>query len=217
MAARELKRPVKVVYTRTQMYTGHGYRPYTIQKIALGAERSGKLTAMIHEAVHNTSTFEEFNDNTTNFTRQVYACPNLLAPTRSPTPTSTPTWMRAPGRGQRHVRARMRDGRAGLRAQDRPARTAPHQLRRDRPGERQAVVEQGAARVLPARRGEVRLEESQDGAALDARRAAARRLGHGHRRLGRVPETRHRRSLSARTAPRTSPARRATSAPALTR
>src|SRR5215213_8012903 len=43
MAAREIKRPVKVVYTRRQMYTGHGHRPYTIQKVALGAERSGKL------------------------------------------------------------------------------------------------------------------------------------------------------------------------------
>src|SRR5215216_6428361 len=98
MAAREIKRPVKVVYTRTQMYTGHGYRPYTIQKIALGAEASGKLTAMIHEAVHNTSTFEEFNDNTTGFTRQVYDCPNLFAPTMIvPTDLPTPTWMRAPG------------------------------------------------------------------------------------------------------------------------
>ena len=98
MAARELKRPVKVVYTRTQMFTGHGYRPHTIQKIALGAERSGKLTAMIHTAVHNTSTFEDFNDNTTGFTRQVYACPNLYAPTLIvPTDMNTPTWMRAPG------------------------------------------------------------------------------------------------------------------------
>jgi xanthine dehydrogenase YagR molybdenum-binding subunit len=98
MAARELKRPVKIVYTRTQMYTGHGYRPYTIQKIALGAERSGKLTAMIHDALHNTSTFEEFNDGTTNFTRQVYACPNLAAPLRvTDTNLNTPTWMRAPG------------------------------------------------------------------------------------------------------------------------
>ncbi|HEX8775159.1 MAG TPA: xanthine dehydrogenase family protein molybdopterin-binding subunit, partial [Pyrinomonadaceae bacterium] len=98
MAARELKRPVKVVYTRTQMFTGHGYRPYTIQKIALGAEASGKLTAMIHEAVHNTSSFEEFNDNTTGFTRQVYACPNLYAPTKIvDTDLNTPTWMRAPG------------------------------------------------------------------------------------------------------------------------
>src|SRR5215213_5580229 len=98
MAARELKRPVKVVYTRTQMYTGHGHRPYTIQKVALGAERSGNLTAMIHEAVHNTSTFEEFSDNTTGFTRQVYACPNLYAPLKiADTDLNTPTWMRAPG------------------------------------------------------------------------------------------------------------------------
>jgi xanthine dehydrogenase YagR molybdenum-binding subunit len=98
MAARELKRPVKVVYTRTQMYTGHGYRPHTIQKIALGADASGKLTAMIHHAVHNTSTIEDFNDNTTGFTRQVYACPNLYAPTMiTATDLPTPTWMRAPG------------------------------------------------------------------------------------------------------------------------
>ncbi len=98
MAARELKRPVKVVYTRRQMFTGHGYRPYTVQKIALGAERSGKLTAMIHEAVHNTSTFEEFSDGTTGFTRQVYACPNLHASLKiTDTDLNTPTWMRAPG------------------------------------------------------------------------------------------------------------------------
>ncbi|HEV2853726.1 MAG TPA: xanthine dehydrogenase family protein molybdopterin-binding subunit [Thermoanaerobaculia bacterium] len=98
MAARELKRPVKVVYTRRQMFTGHGYRPYTIQKVALGAERSGKLSAMIHEAVHNTSSFEEFSDGTTNFTRQVYACPNLYAPLKiTGTDLNTPTWMRAPG------------------------------------------------------------------------------------------------------------------------
>ncbi len=98
MAARVLRRPVKVVYTRTQMYTGHGYRPQTIQRVALGADRSGKLSAMIHEAVHNTSTFEEFSDDTTGFTRQVYACPNLDAPLRIvATDLNTPTWMRAPG------------------------------------------------------------------------------------------------------------------------
>src|ERR687889_59079 len=80
------------------MFTGHGYRPYTIQRVALGAERDGKLTAMIHEAVHNTSSFEECSDNTTGFTRQVYACPNLYAPLKiAATDLSTPTWMRAPG------------------------------------------------------------------------------------------------------------------------
>lgn len=98
MAARELKRPVKVVYTRTQMFTGHGYRPHTIQKIALGADRSGKLSSMIHEAFHNTSSFEAFSDATTGFTRQVYACPHLHAPLKvAATDLATPTWMRAPG------------------------------------------------------------------------------------------------------------------------
>ena len=98
MAARELRRPVKVVYTRRQMYTGHGYRPYTIQNVALGADRAGKLQSIIHEAVHNTSSFEEFSDGTTGWTRQLYACPNLEAPLRiTHTDLNTPTWMRAPG------------------------------------------------------------------------------------------------------------------------
>lgn len=98
MAARELKRPVKVVFTRAQMFTGHGYRPQTIQKVALGADRTGKLQAIVHEAFHNTSSFEPFSDNTTGFLKQVYACPNLHAPLKvAATDLATPTWMRAPG------------------------------------------------------------------------------------------------------------------------
>lgn len=98
MAARELKRPVKVVYTRSQMFTGHGYRPQTTQRVSLGADRTGRLQSMIHEAFHNTSRYEIFTDATTQFTRQVYACPNLHAPLKvAPTDLATPTWMRAPG------------------------------------------------------------------------------------------------------------------------
>jgi len=98
MAARELKRPVKVVFTRAQMFTGHGYRPQTIQKVALGADAQGRLQSIIHQAFHNTSSFESFSDNTTGFLRQVYACPNLDAPLKiAATDMATPTWMRAPG------------------------------------------------------------------------------------------------------------------------
>jgi xanthine dehydrogenase YagR molybdenum-binding subunit len=98
LAAREIKRPVKVVFTRAQMFTGHGYRPETIQKVALGAAPDGKLQAIIHEAFHNTSSFESFSDNTTGFLKQVYACPNLHAPLKiAATDLATPTWMRAPG------------------------------------------------------------------------------------------------------------------------
>ena len=35
MAAREIKRPVKLIYTRRQMFTGNGYRPYTWQKVSI--------------------------------------------------------------------------------------------------------------------------------------------------------------------------------------
>ncbi|MFN3330791.1 MAG: xanthine dehydrogenase family protein molybdopterin-binding subunit, partial [Pyrinomonadaceae bacterium] len=37
VASKELNRPVKVAYTRRQMFTGHGYRPYTWQKVSIGA------------------------------------------------------------------------------------------------------------------------------------------------------------------------------------
>ncbi|QMV73254.1 xanthine dehydrogenase family protein molybdopterin-binding subunit [Comamonas piscis] len=98
MAARELKRPVKLVLTRTQMFTGHGYRPQTIQKVRLGADANGKLQAIIQEAFHNTSSFETFSDNTTGFLKQVYACENLDMPLKvAATDLATPTWMRAPG------------------------------------------------------------------------------------------------------------------------
>ena len=97
-AAREIKRPVKLSYTRTQMFTGHGYRPYTWQKVALGAERNGKLTAMIHEAVKNASTFKDWTDGTTEFTRPLYACANADTPNRIvKTDLATPESMRAPG------------------------------------------------------------------------------------------------------------------------
>jgi len=98
MAARELKRPVKLALTRAQMFTAHGYRPQTIQKVRLGADAHGKLQAMVQEAFHNTSSFENFSDNTTGFLKQVYACENLSMPLKvAATDLATPTWMRAPG------------------------------------------------------------------------------------------------------------------------
>lgn len=97
-AARELKRPVKTNYTRRQMFTGHGYRPYTWQKVRIGAGRDGKLQSVIHEAVGNTSTFENFAESPNGFGRTLYACPNYDTPYRlSKVDLPTPTWMRAPG------------------------------------------------------------------------------------------------------------------------
>jgi xanthine dehydrogenase YagR molybdenum-binding subunit len=97
-AARDLKRPVKVNYTRRQMFTGHGYRPYTWQKVAIGANRDGKLQSIVHEAVGNTSSFEDFGENPNNFGRTLYECPNYDTPYKlAKLDLPTPTWMRAPG------------------------------------------------------------------------------------------------------------------------
>lgn len=98
MAARVVKRPVKVVYTRTQMFTGHGYRSDTWQKVSLGAERNGKLTALIHDSRNNSSTFEDWLENTTTYTRTIYACPNAQTSQQLVrTDLSTPAPVRAPG------------------------------------------------------------------------------------------------------------------------
>lgn len=98
MAARELQRPVKVVYTRRQMFTGHGYRPYTHQRVKLGAEKNGKLVAILHEATNNTSTVVSRGDSATRFTLKLYNCPNMKTTQKVvETDMGTPCAMRAPG------------------------------------------------------------------------------------------------------------------------
>lgn len=98
MASRDLKRPVKVVYSRRQLAAAHGYRPASIQKVKLAAERSGKLTAIIHEAVHNTSSHEVFSEDLVGISRTLYACPNVRTDAKiARTDLQTPLWMRAPG------------------------------------------------------------------------------------------------------------------------
>jgi len=75
-----------------------GYRPYTVQKISLGATREGKLTAITHEANSITSFYEEFTEGSVNISRLLYACPNVTTRYRVyPVNLSTPTWMRGPG------------------------------------------------------------------------------------------------------------------------
>ena len=98
MAAREVKRPVKLVYTRRQLATAHGYRPYSIQNIKIGADKSGKLTSIIHSAVTNTSSYDNFSDGVVDVSRSLYVCPNVQTDEKiAKTDLQTPLWMRAPG------------------------------------------------------------------------------------------------------------------------
>lgn len=98
LAAKQVKRPVKVMLTRPQMFSLTGYRPESWQRIKLGADKSGKLTGMLHQARHSTSVYENFNENITRIARMVYDFKNLKTESSIvPLNISTPTWMRGPG------------------------------------------------------------------------------------------------------------------------
>jgi xanthine dehydrogenase YagR molybdenum-binding subunit len=98
MAARVTGRPVKLALTRRQMFALAGYRTPTIQRVRLGAERDGTLTAIAHEVWEQSSRLVEFAEQTAIGTRMMYAGANRRTRhrlTRLDVPS--PTWMRAPG------------------------------------------------------------------------------------------------------------------------
>lgn len=98
IAARQVKRPVKVVLTREQMYTACGYRSPTRQNLTLGANTAGKLTFIHHIGTSLTSPFQEFVEPVGAPTTMMYACPHLQVQYRlGRVNTITPTFMRAPG------------------------------------------------------------------------------------------------------------------------
>jgi xanthine dehydrogenase YagR molybdenum-binding subunit len=80
------------------MFTITGYRPYTIQKVALGATRQGQLAAIRHDGTAQTSTYAEYSESLLNATRYLYACPSVRTRYRlAAMNVNTPTPMRGPG------------------------------------------------------------------------------------------------------------------------
>jgi len=97
LAARALRRSVRLVLTRQEMYA-LCYRPATIARLGLGAKRAGTLDAIMHETIAVTSQHEEFARKDTIWAGALYACPNTkfthkLVHLDLPTPSD----MRAPG------------------------------------------------------------------------------------------------------------------------
>lgn len=97
MAATELKRSVRVTLTRQQMFT-FGHRPNTIQRLALGASADGTLQAVTHEALGETSQFEDYTETVVNWSGMLYQCENVrLDHQLAKLDLYTPLDMRAPG------------------------------------------------------------------------------------------------------------------------
>src|SRR6201999_4200891 len=77
MAAKQFNRPVKLVLSREQMFSAAGRRTQTIQKISLGADKDGKLTAIKHATTSETSFVDEFVETAGVATSMIYSCPNV--------------------------------------------------------------------------------------------------------------------------------------------
>jgi xanthine dehydrogenase YagR molybdenum-binding subunit len=98
LAARLTGRPVRLELSRRELYSSVGFRPHTEQRVALGALRDGRLTALVHEVSAQTSAYEEHTEETLSPSRVTYACQNVLTRYRLvEMNTNTPTHMRAPG------------------------------------------------------------------------------------------------------------------------
>ena len=98
IAAKATGRAVKLAITRPQMQSLVGHRPKTMQKLELGADARGQLTAIRHDVVSETSRYDMFIENATGVTRMLYACPNVETVQRLVRlDVPTPTFTRAPG------------------------------------------------------------------------------------------------------------------------
>ncbi len=98
LGARVARRPVKVMLSRREMYYSVGYRPHTVQRVALGASRDGRLAAIVHDGYQETSAYEEFTEALLNPSRFLHSCPSVYTRHRlAPMNVHTPTYMRAPG------------------------------------------------------------------------------------------------------------------------
>jgi xanthine dehydrogenase YagR molybdenum-binding subunit len=98
VAARKLNRPVKLSVTRRMMFSCVGYRPRTEQRVKLGATKEGKLLALRHDYLSNTSMLDDFDEGCGLATSSIYSVANLEVTGAQPRRNmGAPMWMRGPG------------------------------------------------------------------------------------------------------------------------
>jgi len=98
LAARLVGRPVKLVLRRDQMFGPVGHRPQTRQRLRLGMDKQGRLTALDHHLKTVTSTYDDFIEPAAEVSHTLYASPAIAATHEaSRIDIGTPLFMRAPG------------------------------------------------------------------------------------------------------------------------
>src|SRR5437773_4086819 len=97
-AAQLVQRPVKLTFTRPQMFDSAGQRARTEQRSSVGAGKNGKLVALRHATTTHCSPIAEYTEPCRNIARLLYSCPNVEVSHRLVRLNlTTPCPMRAPG------------------------------------------------------------------------------------------------------------------------
>ena len=96
--ARELRRPIKVVMSRKSVFQAAGHRPRIEQRIMIGSDSSGKLTALKHEYANHKDVLGDYHEQCGEATKYFYSCPNVIIRSgKSIRNVGSPTAMRGPG------------------------------------------------------------------------------------------------------------------------
>jgi xanthine dehydrogenase YagR molybdenum-binding subunit len=78
LAARVVGRPVRMMLTREGVYRTVGGRTPSTQRVALGSDTDGNLTALIHTSVTRTGRVGGLPEQVVSQSRHLYAAPNIL-------------------------------------------------------------------------------------------------------------------------------------------
>ncbi|GAB2777407.1 xanthine dehydrogenase family protein molybdopterin-binding subunit [Rhabdobacter roseus] len=99
VAAKMVKRPVKLALTRQQMFNSVGLRQRNFQKLSLAATPDGQLTALAHETTTHAAMQDEFVEPCGDCSKLMYEVPNSLISYRVvPMHLILPTYTRGPGK-----------------------------------------------------------------------------------------------------------------------
>src|SRR5204863_1116560 len=97
-AAQLVQRPVKLTFTRSQMFDSAGQRARTEQRFSVGSDKDGKLVALRHATTTHCSPVSEYTEPCGNMSRMLYSCPNVeVSHQLVRLNLTTPCPMRAPG------------------------------------------------------------------------------------------------------------------------
>jgi xanthine dehydrogenase YagR molybdenum-binding subunit len=104
VAAKVVNRPVRLQLSRAQMYSMVGHQAATVQTIALGATRDGKLIGIRHDSVNPTSVFDDYVEYAAMVSRHLWRASGGIATSHKVVHVNrnSPVVLRAPMEAQGH-------------------------------------------------------------------------------------------------------------------